>query len=130
MRTSKHTVKAFWSAMATNDFTAASEWLSEDYRCILPQTSEVIEGRANFVALNTNYPAGGFWRFNLKRIFENGPDVVTEVHITDGVLLATAITFHTVVDGLIAEQVEYCPEPYDPPEWRAKWVKVVGRQVD
>ena len=127
MRTSKQTVKAFWSAMATNDFVAASEWLSEDYRCIWPQTSEVIEGRADFAALNTNYPTEGVWQFNVTRIFENGGEVVTEVQITDATLVATAITFHTVVDGLIAEQVEYWPEPYDPPAWRAKWVKIAAR---
>ena len=126
MKTSKQVVEAFWSAMATNDFVTASGWLSEDYRCIWPQSSEIVEGRANFAALNTNYPASGLWRFNVTRILENGAEVVTEVHITDGTLAATAITFHTVTDGLIKDQVEYWPEPYDAPEWRAKWVKTAG----
>ena len=44
--------------------------------------------------------------------------------ITNGVLLARALTFHTVIDQLIAHQREYWPDDYTAPAWRTQWVTV------
>ncbi|WP_227284536.1 nuclear transport factor 2 family protein [Boseongicola sp. H5] len=117
------TVRGFWDAMASNDFHAASRWLSPDFRLDWPQSGEVIEGPAAFAALNTAYPASGRWRFDIRRLVAEGDTVVTEVHVTDGAIEAMALTFHTVRAGRITKQVEYWPDPYDPPEWRAQWVR-------
>jgi len=116
------TVRAFWVAMGTNDFHAASLCLSPDFRLHWPQSGEWIIGRANFAALNTAYPATGAWRFTITRLVAQGPDVVTDVTVTDGNTHATAITFHTVTDGLITAQTEYWPDPFTAPPWRAAWV--------
>ena len=115
-------VARFWEVMATNDFVAASRLLSPDYRCIWPQSSEVIEGPDAFAAVNAAYPASGPWRFEVKRLVADGSKVVTDVDITDGDIQATAVTFHTVRGALISKQVEYWPDAYDPPAWRAAYV--------
>lgn len=120
-------VRGFWRAMATNDFTAASLCLTEDFRLQWPQSDEMIEGRKNFAAVNTAYPANGPWTFDLRRIVGEGDQIVTEVGISDGVLRATALTFHTVRGDLIALQREFWPDPFDAPLWRAQWVRVPGR---
>ena len=122
----KAVVTAFWDAMATNDFYKASEWLAEDFEGIWPQSAERIVGRDNFGALNTGYPAHGEWRFTLNALVAEGDQVVTDVSITDGVQKARAITFHTVVDGLIQKQIEYWPDDYPAPEWRAQWVEIIS----
>ncbi|MEO0361865.1 MAG: nuclear transport factor 2 family protein [Pseudomonadota bacterium] len=120
----KEVVRAFWRAMETNDFAHAATFLSEDFVLRWPQSKETIRGRADFAALNAAYPANGLWRFDLRRIVADGAEVATEVGVTDGDMAATALTFHEVRGGLIAAQVEYWPDPYDAPPWRAEWVSV------
>ncbi|QBF33721.1 nuclear transport factor 2 family protein [Thalassococcus sp. S3] len=126
--TSEAVVQGFWKAMGSNDFHAASLCLSEDYRCLWPQSGEIIEGRAAFAEINLRYPAAGPWYFEVLRCVVEGPQVVTDVAVTDGVLKARAITFHTVRNGLITEQVEYWPDPYDAPTWRGAWVRISQMQ--
>ncbi|WP_019275656.1 nuclear transport factor 2 family protein [Vibrio coralliilyticus] len=121
----KEVVNAFWQAMQSNDFYKASEWLSEDFECVWPQSSEKIVGRDNFAALNTNYPSHGIWTFEIHSTVCEGETVVTDVSITDGTQSARAITFHTVVNGLIAKQLEFWPDNYAAPEWRSQWVEAL-----
>lgn len=109
--------------MASNDFHAASLCLTEDFRLHWPQSGEVVEGRAHFAELNTAYPAQGKWSFDLRRIVADGAQVVTEVGVTDGDMRATALTFHTVRDDLIALQREFWPDPFEAPSWRSDWVR-------
>lgn len=120
----KDVVIAFWETMQTNDFAKASQWLSDDFECYWPQSSELIVGRKNFVEINSNYPAQGKWLFKINTIVCEGNQVVTDVSVTDGVVQARAITFHTVKDGLIAKQVEFWPDNYEAPEWRREWVRI------
>lgn len=109
--------------MASNDFHAASLCLTTDFRLQWPQSDEMIEGRANFAAVNTAYPANGPWTFDLRRIVGEGDQIVTEVGINDGLIRATALTFHTVRGNLIALQREFWPEPFEAPAWRSEWVR-------
>ncbi|MEF1184202.1 nuclear transport factor 2 family protein, partial [Vibrio sinaloensis] len=118
---SKAVVLAYWAAMETNDFTAASEWLSEhEFECYWPQSNELIKGRENFAALNSAYPSEGLWHFTLNTIVVEGNQVVTDVSVTDGSRIDRAITFHTVVDGKIVKQTEFWPDNYPAPEWRSQ----------
>ena len=56
-------MERFWATMRTNDFQAVGELLHDDYVLEWPQSGERIRGRANFVAINENYPAHGRWEF-------------------------------------------------------------------
>lgn len=123
---SKDVVLSFWEAMRGNDFYAASQWLSEEFEGIWPQSSEIVRGRENFAALNSAYPANGKWDFTINSIVCEGAEIVTDVSITDGVQKARAITFHTVKNNLICKQVEYWPDNYEAPEWRAQWVERIA----
>lgn len=120
--TARETVVNYWRAMQSNDFEAASRWLTEDYELLWPQSSERLVGRANFVAVNSQYPASGRWEFAINSLLADGNQVVTDVSVTDGSVRARAITFSVVSDGLISRQVEYWPDDYPAPEWRAQWV--------
>lgn len=122
--TARDTVLDFWRVMGTNDFHAAAQLLSADYEGHMPQSREVIRGRENFAAVNTAYPAQGAWRFTVNRCVAEGDTVVTDVTVTDGAITATVISFHTLRGGKIARQVEYWPDPYDPPPWRRAWVEI------
>lgn len=91
----------------------------------MPQTGEYLRGREAFAALNTAYPAQGRWRFDVRSIVADGQTVVSDVAITDGVMHARAITFHTIENDLIRKQIEYWPDDHPAPDWRAPFVSVV-----
>jgi ketosteroid isomerase-like protein len=120
----KQIVEAFWSAMQTNDFKSAGEFLHGDYVLDWPQSRERIRGRENFVTVNEQYPAHGRWEFQVHRLVAEGDQVVSDVAVTDGVITGRAITFSTVRDGKIWHQVEFWPDPFEPPAWRAAWVEI------
>ncbi|GAM66863.1 hypothetical protein JCM19236_3193 [Vibrio sp. JCM 19236] len=50
--------------------------------------------------------------------------MVTEVAVSDGKLYDTAITFHTVKDGLISKQREFWPDSMKAQKWRSQWVEI------
>lgn len=122
---SKQVVERFWAAMQTNDFKSAGEYLHDDYILEWPQSGERIRGRANFVAVNENYPAHGRWEFTVHRIIAEGDEVVSDVGVTDGEIAGRAITFSTVRAGKIVRQTEFWPDPFGPPAWRAGWVEKI-----
>lgn len=120
----KTVVARFWQVMNTGDFEAASRLLAEDYLLEWPQSSERIVGRANFVAVNSRYPAQGPWRFTVNRLLTEGSEAVSDVSVTGGTLEARALTFSTVRSGLIQSETQFWPETYAAPEWRRAWVEL------
>lgn len=121
--TTRQLVDQFWAAMQANDWDAAAALFADDYMLQWPQSGERIRGAANFVAINRAYPAAGRWRFTVERLVVEGEQAVTDVVVSDGAVNARAITFTMVRNGRIAGQVEYWPDPFDAPAWRAAWVE-------
>ena len=119
----KQILENFWATMETNDFHAASQLLHDDYILEWPQSGEHILGRNNFTAINTNYPAEGKWHFQIDHILAEGDMVVTDVNVTDGTIVGRVITFSTIRDEKIWKQVEFWPDPFEAPKWRAKWIQ-------
>jgi ketosteroid isomerase-like protein len=122
---SKQIVEGFWADMQTNDFNAAGQFLHDDYVLEWPQSGERIRGRANFVAINENYPAEGRWEFIIHQIIAEGDKVVSDVGVTDGQISARVITFSTLRDGKIVHQLEFWPDPFEPAAWRAQWAEKI-----
>jgi hypothetical protein len=56
----------------------------------------LLAGSKNFEAINSNYPSQGKWLFVINDIVCEDNQVVTDVSITDGVMHARAISFHTI----------------------------------
>lgn len=119
----KQIVENFWATMRINDFYAAAKLLHDDFTLEWPQSGERILGRDNFAALNTNFPAEGKWQFKVNAMVAENDVVVSDVSVSDGKRQDRAITFSTVRDGKIWRQVEFWPEPFEAPAWRAKWVE-------
>ncbi len=123
MISSKDVIERFWQAMQTNDFRAAAQCLHDDYVLDWSQSGERVRGRENFIAINERYPAAGRWQFTINRVVAEGDQVVSDVTVTDGRIVGRAITFSTVRDGQIVHQIEYWPDPFEAPAWRAQWVE-------
>ena len=118
----KKVVEKFWQLMRTNDFYAVGDVLADEYELIWPQSAEKIIGRSNFGAVNAAYPANGEWTFVINNLLAEGDQVVSDVTVSDGIVVARAITFSTVERGKITRQVEFWPDDYPAPEWRKQWV--------
>ncbi len=111
-------VRHFWQLMSSNDFTAVGSVLADDFMVEWPQSGERIRGRDNFARMNAEYPAHGPWQFEIVRLFGEGPQIVSEVRITDGVQRVVAISFFTVQQGKVVYLREYWPEPFAAPDNR------------
>ena len=102
----KEVVLAFWHSMDMNDFFGASEWLSDDFECVWPQSGEVVQGAWNYAMINIHYPSFAPWQFKVENLLVQGNQVVSNVFISDGIQQARVITFSTVEDGKIVRQQE------------------------
>jgi ketosteroid isomerase-like protein len=119
----KEIVRKFWDTMATNDFHAVAQLLHDDYILEWPQSGERIRGRENFASINTFYPTEGIWRFTINSLIAEGGMVVSDVSVSDGTRNDRVITFSSIREGKIRKQVEFWPEPFAAPEWRAQWIE-------
>ena len=119
----KQVIENFWTTMGTNDCFAVAQLLHDEYTLEWHQSGERIRGRDNFAALNTNFPAEGKWQFKINAIVTEGDVVVSDVSVSDGKRQDRAITFSTLRDGKIWKQVEFWPESFEAPAWRAQWVE-------
>lgn len=124
-QTAAEVVREYWNLMASNDFASVAAVLDPSHFIDWPQTNERIRGRERFIAMNNEYPANGAWRFTVHRIVGGDGEAVSEVSVTDGVQQMKAVTFFTVKNGLIVQQVEYWPEPYSAPANRKHLVEPI-----
>ena len=126
----RRVVERFWRAMNENDWRAAGALLHDDYLLEWPQSGERIRGRDNFAAVNAHYPAAGRWRFDLLQLVADEGGAASEVAVTDGAVVARAVSFFEVRDGLIRRMTEYWPDPFEAADWRAPWVERTDRRLD
>lgn len=119
--TNRQLIVELWQRMGRFDFAGAGELLHDDYICEWPQSNERIRGRENFVALNSNYP--GRWAAEVKRVFGQGAQVASEVTLTWENQVVMVVSFYEIRDGKIYHEIDYWPEPYAAPGWRAQWVE-------
>ncbi len=119
--TNRQLVIELWQRVGRFDFAGAGELLHDDFVCEWPQSKERIRGRENFAALNANYP--GRWATEIKRVIVDGDQVASEVSLTWENQTIMVVSFYEIRGGQIYREVDYWPEPYAAPEWRAAWVE-------
>ena len=73
------------------------------------------------MALNSNYP--GRWSAAIYRVIAERDQVASEVTLTWEDQTVTVVSFFAIRDGKIQREVDYWPEAYAAPEWRAQWVE-------
>ncbi|AXK31777.1 nuclear transport factor 2 family protein [Streptomyces armeniacus] len=117
-------VEALWQRIEARDWAGAGELLAEDAVVEWPVTAERIVGRANFLAVNSEYPEG--WEIRVRRIVADGVTVVSEVdvpHVEFGMFHAAS--FWTVRDGVVVRAREFWTSPgaEAAPAWRAPYVE-------
>jgi ketosteroid isomerase-like protein len=121
--TNHQLVVELWQRMGRFDFAGAGELLHDDYVCEWPQSNERIRGRDNFVALNSNYP--GRWAAEVKQVIVEGNRAASEVALTWEGQTVVVVSFYEMRNGTIYNEVDYWPESYAAPDWRARWVELM-----
>ena|SRR5881394_1372779 len=117
------TVGEFWRLMNSNDFSAVSAILTDDFILEWPQSKELIRGPERFAQMNREFPAKGRWVFTVNHIVGNSSEAVSDVSVTDGFRHDRAVSFFTLRDQKICRIVEYWPEPLAAPSNRSHLVE-------
>ena len=112
-----------WRKLGAGDWDGARAMLADDYVQEWPQSRERIEGPDDALAINRNFP-GGVPTMTFRRATGSGEVVVLEVdlHYPDGSRYQ-GVSVIQVRDGKVVKEVDYFAQPFEPPQWRAQWVK-------
>ena len=122
--TDREVVETFWAAMGSSRFDEVIPLIGEGFVCEWPHSRERIVGRENFVEIQRIYPGTG--SITVERLVEDGAgQVATQCRVEWDGTVAFAVSFFTLSDGKITHLLEWWPEPYEPPAWRAHLVERV-----
>ena len=117
-------LNAHWHASATGDFDAEHEIYDDNAICDYPQSGERILGRSNLQALRSHHP-GKPSGFNVRRMLGKGDLWTTEYVITYEGRPAYTVSIMEFRGGKVIHETQYFAERFEPPAWRAQWVKKV-----
>ena len=85
-----------------------------------PQSGERFDGVENFREWRSNYPEDT--RFEFREIRGEGDSWVAELTVSyGGGPKSFGVSILELRDDKIARESIYVTEPWDPPEWRARW---------
>jgi SnoaL-like protein len=103
-------VRELWTRAQARDWTGLGDLIAEDAIVDWPVSNERIVGRANYVAIDREYPEG--WEIRILRIIGAGNEAVSEVQVLHQHLGDfRAVSLWTVKDGQIVHGTEYWTSP-------------------
>lgn len=124
--------RAWWAHNDGRDFTAAAALCASGCTIDWPLSGERFATPDDWATAMEHYP--GVWHCAVETLIASGGRAVTIARVFDASTSVTTISLFRVSDGRITQLVEYWPEPYDPPEWRARWTMPIplgaGREGD
>lgn len=107
-------VRELWTRTQARDWAGVADLIAADAVVVWPVSAERIVGRANYLAINAEYPEP--WEIRVLRIIGSGDQAVSEVEVAHGTMgLFRAASFWTVRDGKIAAGTEYWTSPGSDP---------------
>ncbi len=105
-----HVAQELWIRTQARDWAGVGALIAEDAIIEWPVSNERICGRANYVAINREYPEG--WEIRILRVIGSGQEAVSEVHVQHKELGDfRAVSLWTVKDGQIIRGTEYWTSP-------------------
>ncbi|HEX6208121.1 MAG TPA: nuclear transport factor 2 family protein [Actinomycetota bacterium] len=101
------------------------ELFHEDAEMDWPQSGEQVIGGDNRRAIYGAFPQ--LPTITPRRMVSGGDLVVAEASLDygGGTVYATVFIFE-LRDGKIERETAYWSEPFEPPDWRSRWVQVAG----
>lgn len=119
--------EGLWTRLGAGDWDGARELMHDDYVQEWPQSGERIEGADDALAVDRNFP-GGLPSMRFRRSVVSGDLVVLEVELqyADGSVYQ-GVSIMELRDGKVLTETDYFAQPFDPPQWRAQWVRRIPR---
>jgi len=119
-------VREMLTTMVTNlDADAEYESRHEKFVADMPQSGERIRGRDNMRTMQRTFPPDRMPTFRVRRI-TGGGDVWTVEAVGDyGGDIYFVVCVFEFRDGKILRETRYYPQPFEAPEWRARWVEPI-----
>ena len=103
-------IKELWTRTQARDWAGVGELIADDVVVEWPVSAERIVGRANYVAINSEYPEP--WEIRVLRIIGTGDEAASEVEVAHGTMgLFRAASFWSVREGKITSGIEYWTSP-------------------
>jgi hypothetical protein len=110
-----------WEATVALDINRSHDIYHDEVIVEFPQSGERIRGKHNIYELRAHYPAK--LSFKTLRIRGEGHLWVSEIVITYDGRPVNAVNIMEFRDGKVACETIYFADPFEPPEWRSKWVE-------
>jgi ketosteroid isomerase-like protein len=122
-RDARQVAENLWKALQAGDWETAGGYLHDDFVQEWPQSGERIVGRGNAIAVERHYP-GGLPTMRFRRTLAGGDLAVVEVELTyaDGSRYL-GVGVLELRDGKVVKETDYYAQPFEAPEWRARWVE-------
>lgn len=110
--------RRYLEALEARDWDAWTELLADDVVYDMPQTRELINGRASFLEFNQTYP--GEWHLTPKVVIADDKRAVVWFDWRMGDESGESQTFLEIDAGRVTRVTDFWPEAYDPPERAVK----------
>ena len=122
-RDARQVAEKLWRALQAGDWETAGGCLHDDFVQEWPQSGERIIGRDNAIAIEQNFP-GGLPTMRFRRTLAGGDLAVLEVELTyaDGSRYL-GVSILDLRDGKVLRETDYYAQPFQAPEWRARWAE-------
>lgn len=106
--------RRYLELLEARDWDAWTALLAADVVYDIPQTRELIKGRASFLEFNQTYP--GEWHLTPKVVIADDERAVVWFDWRMGDESGQSQTFLEIDAGRITRVTDFWPEAYDPPE--------------
>ncbi|MER6940363.1 nuclear transport factor 2 family protein [Nocardioides sp. NPDC127514] len=106
--------RRYLELLEARDWDAWTALLAADVVYDMPQTRELIKGRASFLEFNQTYP--GEWHLTPKVVIADDERAVVWFDWRMGDESGQSQTFLEIDAGRITRVTDFWPEAYDPPE--------------
>lgn len=117
-------IRAKLEELATSlDADAEHALRHDDFVADIPQSGERIRGRDAMREMQQAFPPETQPRFSVKQIAGSGDRWVAEATGDYGGHIFHVVVLFELRDGKIARETRYYAEPFEAPEWRARWVE-------
>jgi ketosteroid isomerase-like protein len=119
-----------WAASAAGDLEKEHDIYADNVIVDYPQSMERISGLQNIQALRGHHPSKPSG-FKVRRIIGKGDLWITEyVTVYDGQHHVPTVSIMEFHDGKVIHETQYFAERFEPPAWRAQWVKLMSDMVE
>ena len=122
--TNRRVVERLVDCLNARQVEVMDELFHDDAVMDWPQSKELVVGAENRRAIYGQFPS--LPTVSPRRILASGDLVVLEASLSYGDKTYLTVFIFELADGKIRRETAYWSDPFEAPEWRAKWVTLAS----